>query len=98
MDSIIGVLIGVLNHCGNEVIAREIQEFRRHVRQTHVDVRANHKVMATMWEYIENAHEKGGTAWELGSKRKRRADDDEEYFSGPITSLGPTPKTRSRAK
>ncbi|PAV18822.1 hypothetical protein PNOK_0566500 [Pyrrhoderma noxium] len=93
----VGVLIHVLRDCSDEIIADEIFNMRREVRALHKDVRANTRVITTMWDFIDQAKARHGNKTNGGRKRRRDPSDlDNEYRSTPIRNLGKGIKTRPK--
>lgn len=76
-----------------------ILAMRNDVRQKHKDVRANNRVIASLWDFLEVIRpdlvsSKNGTT--NTSKKRRRSRMDDEYRPTPVKSLGNAPATRSR--
>lgn len=107
MSSGPGVLLAVLSRCSDKHKSREVEGLRANVRQVHKDVRANSRVVATMWEFIEAAQARAGAASRQeretttsgSKKRKKRGGDgvgDDDYRPAPVMRVAPSPNTRSR--
>jgi len=98
----IGVLLYVLRRATPEQRARAIYNLRIGIRAQFKDVRMNTGVVAAMWRMIDRLRiDPTGPVVAAGHsvqtpKRKRKADEDDEYRPSPIKSLGKTPKTRSK--
>lgn len=98
-----GVLLFIMTGVDNEVTAEEIENLRRHVRKEHKDVRANNRVVATLWDFIEEVQDRQkfyDKAESGTSKRKRDLDDgdDEDYKATPIRKLGVAPRRRKNGQ
>ena len=90
-------MIHVLRDCSDEIIADEIFNMRREVRALHKDVRANTRVITTMWDFIDQAKARLGNKTNGGRKRRRDPSDlDNEYRSTPIRNLGKGIKIRPK--
>ncbi|TDL26229.1 hypothetical protein BD410DRAFT_895640 [Rickenella mellea] len=107
----IGVLLAVLEDCDIDHKAKEVHNLRKYVRQIHKDVRANTRVVKTLWDYIETAQANtlqlvgngpSSTLGTPGKKRRKRGsdddDDDGEYRPPHIRTLGSAPSTRARGQ
>ncbi|KAH8119271.1 hypothetical protein DFH11DRAFT_1686192 [Phellopilus nigrolimitatus] len=98
----IGVLIAVLRDCSDKKKSEEVLKLRVDVRKEHKDVRANTRVIASMWNAIDQAKTRQGVDGAAmgtttdGRKRRRGMDADDDYRPTPIKSLGGAPKTRAR--
>ncbi|KAI5123694.1 hypothetical protein M0805_001722 [Coniferiporia weirii] len=98
----IGVLLAVLSDCSDEVKSAEVLNLRQYVRTQHKDIRANNRVIASMWDFIELAKKRlaidGGVSTAANLKKRRRGQGDEDdYRSTPVKSLGAVSKTRAKA-
>lgn len=77
-----------------------IHAMRIDVRNKHKDVRANNRVIATLWDFLEAVRpdlvaSKSGTTTNM-TKKRRRSKLDDEYRPSPVKSLGNARSTRSR--
>jgi len=69
------ILIHLLRGNSNLVLAKEIKNLRRSTRSKHDDIRANNRVISTMWEETKKICDRYE---ESGSKGRGRQLDDEE--------------------
>lgn len=93
-------------------IAEEIFKMRQYVRVEHKDIRANGRVISTLWDFINQARLRAeskrpangvlsppGLNGTPSRKRRKRSVDggsDDEYQGSPMRSMGPAPKTRAK--
>lgn len=96
----------VMTGCSDELKSMEILNLRKYVRELHKDVRANNRVVGTLWDFIEQVQErlkfqaKGNTTTSNGKRKKLvgdSSDDDADYKATPIKKLGVAPRRRKNA-